>query len=499
VVSVPVVLNEAQYVESVQEQQDVFAQHAFNVHVSNLLRSDRSLPDTRHARCKDEEHQVAVHRTTSVVIAFYNEARSALLRTVVSVLNRTPADLIEEVILVDDFSDNEEDGTLLTSLPKVRLIRNQAREGLIRSRNLGAAEARGDYLMFLDSHCEVNVGWLEPLLDTVNKDETCIASPVIDVIDMDTFQYRASSSQLKGGFDWSLHFKWIPLSREQKSARRSPTQPFLSPAIAGGLFLISREWFYRLGMFDRGLHIWGAESLEISLKSWLCGGKVEVVPCSRIGHVFRKRHPYSFPSGNANTYLRNTKRIAEVWLGEHKRFFYEAQPTARSINCDSLQKQFQIKNELDCKPFQWYLENVFPELKLPNEENSAFGQLKQGSLCLQADGEGSEVRLVDCNESDPSQNSWAFSTHSSTIQHGKLCLTHYEHSKHPVLDTCKHSHTQKWSRHGRAVMLISSQLCLESGISWQVRMSDCRRGAVSQHWDFTVELQAQDDQPVNIT
>lgn len=58
---------------------------------------------------------------------------------------------------------------------------------------------------------------------------------------------------------------------------------------------------------------------------------------------------------------------------------------------------------------------------------------------------------------------------------------------------------QKWSRHGRAVVLLSSGQCLESGITSEVRLSECRRGAVSQQWDFTVELQAQDDHPVNIT
>ncbi|PSN34208.1 Polypeptide N-acetylgalactosaminyltransferase 16 [Blattella germanica] len=245
----PVVLiNEVQYVEGINEDKDAFGQHAFNLHKSNSLRSDRSLPDTRHVRCKDQEYDIGAYQTTSVIIAFHNEARSALLRTVVSVLNRTPADLIDEIILVDDFSDNEEDGTLLASLPKIRLIRNQAREGLIRSRVRGAIEAKGDFLMFLDSHCEVNVGWLEPLLDRVSQNLLAIASPVIDVIDMDTFQYRPSSSQLKGGFDWSLHFKWIPLSHEEKAARGSPTEPFLSPAIAGGLFLIAREWFKKLGI-----------------------------------------------------------------------------------------------------------------------------------------------------------------------------------------------------------------------------------------------------------
>jgi len=80
--------------------------------------------------------------------------------------------------------------------------------------------------MFLDSHCEVNVGWLEPLLARLSMHSGLAASPIIDVIDSENFHYRPSSTKLKGGFDWSLHFKWIGINEEEIEIRKDETLPF---------------------------------------------------------------------------------------------------------------------------------------------------------------------------------------------------------------------------------------------------------------------------------
>ena len=36
--------------------------------------------------------------------------------------------------------------------------------------------------------------------------------------------------------------------------------------MAGGLFMIERNYFYEFGAYDNGMDIWGAENIELSLR-----------------------------------------------------------------------------------------------------------------------------------------------------------------------------------------------------------------------------------------
>jgi polypeptide N-acetylgalactosaminyltransferase len=94
--------------------------------------------------------------------------------------------VLREIILVDDFSTRRflkaELEVALTKFPvPIKLIRAKERVGLIRARLMGAAEATGDVLTFLDSHCECTTGWLEPLLSRIKEDRKVVVCPIIDV------------------------------------------------------------------------------------------------------------------------------------------------------------------------------------------------------------------------------------------------------------------------------------------------------------------------------
>lgn len=93
----------------------------------------------------------------------------------------------------------------------------------------------------------------------------------------------------------------------------------------------------------------------------MCGGTLETHVCSHIGHVFRKKAPYSHPGGG-DVVVRNSIRVAEVWMDDYKELFYARQPHARQVDPGDMSERIQLRQDLQCKPFQWYLDTVYPEL-----------------------------------------------------------------------------------------------------------------------------------------
>nr|XP_054754042.1 putative polypeptide N-acetylgalactosaminyltransferase 10 [Lytechinus pictus] len=104
------------------EKKDTSA-NGFNERVSDMISLDRALPDIRNQRCKEITY-LAKLPNVSVIIPFHNEALSTLKRTVHSVFNRSPPELIHEIILVDDYSDR---GKPIDAVPLLNHARNAMR------------------------------------------------------------------------------------------------------------------------------------------------------------------------------------------------------------------------------------------------------------------------------------------------------------------------------------------------------------------------------------
>lgn len=391
--------------EEEQLKSEEFKLNQFNLLASDRIALNRSLADVRLAQCRGKTFPKKLP-TTSIVIVFHNEAWSTLLRTVHSIIRTSPPQLLQEIIMVDDASDRDHLGKQLeeyvSTLEKpVHVLRTGNRTGLIRARLMGAAKATAPVITFLDAHCECTEGWLEPLLARLVEDRTRVVCPIIDVISDETFEYIPASDMTWGGFNWKLNFRWYRVPQRELERRKGDhSLPVRTPTMAGGLFSMDKEYFELLGKYDPGMEIWGGENLELSFRIWMCGGSLEIVTCSHVGHVFRKSTPYTFPGGTSKIVNHNNARLADVWLDEWKNFYFAINTAAKVIDRGDTSERKQLRRDLRCKSFRWYLQNIYPESPMPLEYYS-LGEIRNinSKLCLDTYGRksGENAALSACH------------------------------------------------------------------------------------------------------
>ncbi|XP_018894701.1 polypeptide N-acetylgalactosaminyltransferase 9 isoform X2 [Gorilla gorilla gorilla] len=134
---------------------------------------------------------------------------------------------------------------------------------------------------------------------------------------------------------------------------------------------------------------------------WQCGGSMEVLPCSRVAHIERTRKPYN---NDIDYYAkRNALRAAEVWMDDFKSHVYMAwniPMTNPGVDFGDVSERLALRQRLKCRSFKWYLENVYPEMRIYNN-TLTYGEVrnsKASGYCLDQGAEdGDRAILYPCH------------------------------------------------------------------------------------------------------
>ncbi|XP_024119818.2 polypeptide N-acetylgalactosaminyltransferase 14 [Oryzias melastigma] len=196
---------------------------------------------------------------------------------------------------------------------------------------------------------------------------------------------------------------------------------------------------------------------------------------------------------------RNTRRTAEVWMDDFRLFYYSARPAARGKSFGDVRGRVELRKKLKCKSFRWYLDNVYPELKVPDDSDSRSGAIRQRQNCLESrrlEGEDTPVlTLAPCAGKGgvPADGQvWVY-THRQQIRQQQNCLslsTTFPASQVLMLPCSAEDGKQRWQKSGTHLEHIVSRFCLDSEMaldgmesSRMLVISPCELSAYTQRWE----------------
>jgi O-antigen biosynthesis protein len=309
-----------------------------------LLQAQRSGDPGRH-QDKPRFLEVEDPVVSIVIPAFENaDLTHDCLR---ALAGNTPLELIE-VIVVDDASADSTP-QMLRGIPGLVARRNAENMGFLRSCNMGASLARGDYVLFLNNDTQVTPGWLEALVDAAQSapDIGAVGSKLV---------YPDGRLQEAGAIVWS------DASAHNFGRGQDPDAPEFNyrrevDYCSGASLLVRRDLFEELGGFDLRFQPIYYEETDLCFLLASRGFRVLYEPRSVVRHFegategtdegsgvggrrgkehqYRNRHVFAqkwatrlarqLPPGTANGYLGGRVDqgprvlVADMWLPAHDR------------------------------------------------------------------------------------------------------------------------------------------------------------------------------------
>ncbi|KAB5528772.1 hypothetical protein PHYPO_G00144010 [Pangasianodon hypophthalmus] len=187
----------------------------------------------------------------------------------------------------------------------------------------------------------------------------------------------------------SLH-NLAPAYLSELLHHHTPTRALRTPAMIGCSFVVDREYFGEIGLLDPGMEVYGGENIELGMRVWQCGGSMEVLPCARVAHIERTKKPYN---NDIDYYAkRNALRAAEVWMDEFKSHVYMAWNIPMNnpgVDFGDVSERVALRNRLKCKSFRWYLQHVYPEMRIYNN-TITYGEVRNSKASGYCLDQGSE-------------------------------------------------------------------------------------------------------------
>ena len=231
-----------------------------------------------------------------------------------------------EVIIVDNRSD---DGTILkaeTRYSKFRIIQNDINGGFANGSNLGAKNADGEYVLFLNPDTVATESAIEKLLNMAKL------NPGFGIVSCRQVNEKGKESLASGefpsiynltGFQRAIFRHRAPHTAQRREAK-IPLQVHSTPDISypdwvsGSVIMIKHETFDELGGFDEDFWMY-SEDVDLCRRIRNAGG--EIASCSNI--TIEHNHGGSSRVNLKTTSLTKTEvHISRhVYMSKHKTGF----------------------------------------------------------------------------------------------------------------------------------------------------------------------------------